>query len=42
MRYRAMKESGEGPALRLGNTAEIRFDVASTGGYYVLPLGCGA
>lgn len=35
VRYRAMKESGEGPALRLGDTADIRFDVASTGGYYM-------
>ena len=35
VRYRAMKESGEGPALRLGDAADIRYDVASTGGYYM-------
>ena len=35
MRYRAITETTEGPPLRLGDTAEIHFDVASTGGDYM-------
>jgi len=32
VRYRAMKETSDGPALRQGDAAEIRFDVLSTSG----------
>ena len=35
IRYRAMRETADGPALRQGDAAEIRFDVASTGGDYM-------
>ena len=32
VRYRAMKETDDGPALREGDVAELRFDVLSTSG----------
>ena len=32
VRYRAMKETNDGPPLRQGDAAEIRFDVLSTSG----------
>jgi len=35
VRYRAMKEYSAGPALGPGDAADIRFDVASTGGDYM-------
>lgn len=35
VRYRAMKETDYGPPLKHGDTAEIRFDVAKTGGDYM-------
>ena len=35
VRYRAMKEASDGPALQSGDAAEIAFYVASTGGDYL-------
>jgi hypothetical protein len=38
VRYRAMKETGDGPPLLEGDAADIRFDVVSTGGEYLYSI----